>query len=58
MVRFCVSIIHFFVGINGDIKQNFVEDNDLKVPSVLLKVNFVHSPAFNLSILFLAGKYI
>ena len=49
IVRFYVSIIHFFVGINGVIKPNLVEDNELKVP-------YGHSPAFYLSIPFLSGK--
>ena len=51
IVRFCVYIIHFFVGINVGIKTNLVEDIDLKVPSVTTEGE-LRSPTrilFNLS---------
>ena len=51
IVRFMWCNIHFFVGINVVYETNLVED-------ILSKVLYEDSPAFHLSVLFLAGKYI
>jgi hypothetical protein len=46
-----IGLRHFFVGINGFIKQISVED-------ILLKVLYEDSPAFHLTYPFLSGKRI